>query len=83
MSYNKSLSWRDYEIDFEYEFDSQGLVLVSWNTQEDIICVVESQFIERQIYKWLDEEFSKNSDNYLKDFLDYLAEKAYDKSREA
>lgn len=81
--YSKKISFRDWTLSFDYTFDTQeGLVLESWEANEEIPCGVLSQFLERAIYKWLDEEYSKNGDNYLKDYLDYLAEKSYRRSQE-
>ena len=78
MSYTKILNWRDHQIEFEYDYQQEGLVLLSWKCEEEIPCGVESQFIERQIYKWLDSEWAENGLNYYKDFLDHLAQKRYD-----
>lgn len=86
--YSKTKAFRDYLIDFDYDLDvqNQALSLVSWkayqdDTARDIPCAVESQFIERELYKWLDAEFSRNGDNYLEDYLAYLGEKSYDNSK--
>lgn len=73
MSYSKELSFRDYTICFEYEIDmDEGLVLTEWvayegNNEVLIPCVTESNFIERQLQKWLDKEWSNNSCNYITD----------------
>lgn len=72
MSYDKQIDYYDYEITFEYELHHNGLKLLSWtayeqNEEVNIPCVVESDAIERNINKWLDEEYTYNGINYLMD----------------
>ena len=78
--YTKKISFRDWTLTFDYSFDAQeGLVLETWEANEEIPCGVLSQFLERAIYKWLDSEYAMNGANYFEDYLAYLAEKRYNR----
>lgn len=85
MSYEAEISYRDYTIEFEYNYDPEGfLYLVSWeafdgNNSIQIPCRVESEFIEKQLNQWLDNEYDKNCFNYAQDRLEYLGDLAYDR----
>lgn len=85
MTYTKEISFRDLTIEFDYNLQQghQALVLEAWRAFDGpnevaLPCAVEVQFIERQLYKWLDEEFSEKAQNYVDNYLDGLAERRYD-----
>lgn len=72
MSYQQEIAYQDYQIAFEYEYDGDNLNLISWvaylnDNEFHLPCVVESQFIESQLHKWLDNEWNKNNFNYIEE----------------
>lgn len=73
--YQKEITYNDYTIVFEYDYShGEGLLLNSWtayigNNEIEIPCSVESEFIENQLNKWLDQEWMKNDFNYNEDFI--------------
>lgn len=73
MSYKKELLYNDYTIEFEYDYNRENLYLSSWtayvgDNEVDVPCVIESEFIQCQLEKWLDMEWSHNSFNYVEDY---------------
>ncbi len=71
MSYQKEIPFRDYIITFEYDVN-EGLNLLNWtayegNNEITIPCRVESEFIEKQLHNWLDNEWYHNGSNYIED----------------
>lgn len=89
MSYTKEIQYRDYSIVFDYDLDKETttLVLGSFDVFEGtdevgVLSSLEIQFIEREIYKWLDEEIKLNGENYVQDYLDSLQEKRYSRNIE-
>ena len=84
MSYTKQISFRNYQIEFEYDYLSypECLVLKSWTAyigpnEIEIPCRVESDFIESNLINWIDNEWAMNGSNYIKDYVDSLSEKRY------
>lgn len=72
MSYNKEIAYQDYTIHFEYDYDGDSLNLVSWtayvnDNEFHIPCRVESEFIEKQLNKWLDDEWYRNNFFYIEE----------------
>lgn len=82
MLYSKEIKHRDLTIYFDYEFKNDSLILTSWDTSESIPCAVESEFIEKKLDKWLEEEYAHNGLNYYADLVDFEQEKRYYKSYE-
>ena len=72
MSYEKEISFRDYDIVFEFEVEEDGLYLLNWiaycGVEEVLIpCRIESEFIEKELNKYLDSEWVSNGYDYLMD----------------
>lgn len=82
MLYSKEIRHRDLTIYFDYEFKKDSLILSTWDATEPVPCAVESEFIEKKLDKWLEEEYSKNGSNYHSDLVDFEQEKRYYKSYE-
>lgn len=64
MSYRREISFRDYTIVFDYEPCDDGLNLISWTAYygpEEVMipCRSESEFIEKQLHRYLDYEWEE------------------------
>jgi len=65
MAYRSEISFRDYTIVFDYEPVEDGLNLVSWTAYcgpEEVMipCRAESEFIEKQLHKYLDYQWEEH-----------------------
>lgn len=73
MSYTREIAFRDYVIQFEYEMKKDNwLNLLGWTVYEGdtevlIPCQVEADYIERELWDWLDNEWFDNASNYKED----------------
>ncbi len=86
MDYEATLQYRNLNIDFEFALDGscEGLVIASWsafdlmNKEVNIPCKVEADYIEKLIEEQLEKLWSREGNNYVQDYKDYLGDKMFD-----
>lgn len=90
MGYEKEMKIEGYNIIFEYSYDRDGyLVLDEWsafdNNDKEVQITDQqaSQDIENEIERWLEDEWSENSHNYEQDYMEFIADEAYETYRES
>lgn len=89
MSYNKDIPYNDYIIDLQYSYipSLDCLVIDTWTVYYgensiDILCRIESSFIQEQLNDWLNDEWRLNSCNYQEEYEVSLLETRYDRDTE-
>lgn len=82
MSYEKTIEYKDFELFFEFEKDENKLKLLKWklfdvDSEVQIPCRIESEFIEKQINKFLEQEWNEYCHDYIMDEKIALEEKRF------